>query len=73
MGVDLAFEVIEVGFDEFERRKTPRKNIFLTEIQNKEFFVNLFNEAEDKRGGVDLGIEVNVVSFDQFERRKHPR
>ncbi|PCI60846.1 MAG: hypothetical protein COB34_02005 [Methylophilaceae bacterium] len=73
MEVDLAFNVVEVGFDEFERRKMPRENVSLIEIQNKAFFANLLNGAEEIRVPFDLGIEVNEVPFDQFERRKHPR
>ncbi len=68
MEVDLAFEVAEVSFDEFERRKTPRENISLIEIQNKAFLAHVFNEPK-----IDIGIEVNEVAFDQFERRKQPR
>lgn len=73
MEVDLAFNVSEVGFDEFERRKTPRENVSLIEIQNKAFFANISNNTEVTRMPFDQGIEVNEVPFDQFERRKHPR
>lgn len=73
MEVDLAIKVSEVSFDQFDRRKTPRGNISLIEIQNKAFFANLFNKVEETRVSFDLGIEVNEVSFDQFERRKTPR
>jgi hypothetical protein len=73
MELDLAFKVSEVGFDEFERRKAPRENISLIEIQNKAFLANVFNEVEETRGTLNLGIEVNEVPFNQFERRRHPR
>lgn len=73
MKLDLAFEVTEVDFDEFERRAVPRENISLIEIQNKTFFTNVSNAADEVRAKLGSGIEVNEVAFNQFERRKHPR
>jgi hypothetical protein len=69
MNVDLAFEVAEVSFDQFERRKTPRRVVSLLDLQSKAFFASIANMQID----FDLGIEVNEVPFDQFERRKRPR
>ena len=73
MEVDLAFEVAEVEFDKFERRKMPRENLSVIEIQNKTFFSSFYDEADNAPTTYDLGIDVNEVPFEQFERRKHPR
>ena len=73
MQVDIAFEVTEVAFEQFERRKTPRNNISLVAVQNKAFFTNLFGDATEQQARFPLGIEVNEVPFAHFERRKAPR
>ena len=70
--IDLAFEVKEVSFDQFERRKAPRNTISLFEIQNHFFFKNISGNNE-LHINFDMGIEVHEVPFEQFERRKHPR
>ena len=72
MMVDLAFEVKEVGFDQFERRKSHRNAISLVELQNKYFLNNIF-ENGNLLITFDMGIEVNEVPFEHFERRKQPR
>jgi hypothetical protein len=72
MIVDLAFEVKEVSFDQFERRKSPRNAISLFELQNKAFLNNIFDNGELPIT-FDMGIEVNEVPFEHFERRKQPR
>jgi hypothetical protein len=63
MKVDLNFEVSELTFDIFERRKARRENNSFYKIY----------KAEQISIEFDLGIEVREVSFDQFERRKVPR
>jgi hypothetical protein len=55
MELEHGIEVREVGFDKFERRKTPRE---------KKLF-----KLDKRLGESDLGIEVIEVSFDKFERR----
>ncbi|MGJ8620815.1 MAG: hypothetical protein ACSHWN_10820 [Methylophilaceae bacterium] len=72
MAVDIAFEVNEVSFAQFERRKAPRNSISLIEILNKSFLKNIF-EDDDLPITFDFGIEVDEVPFEQFERRKQPR
>lgn len=72
MMVDLAFEVKEVSFDQFERRKSPRNAISLVELRNKSFLNNIFKN-DDLAITFDMGIEVNEVPFEQFERRKQSR
>lgn len=72
MAVDIAFEVNEVSFEQFERRKAPRNSISLIEILNKSFLKNIF-EDDDLPITFDFGIEVDEVPFEQFERRKQPR
>jgi hypothetical protein len=72
MTVDLAFEVKEVTFDQFERRKAPRNSISLVEILNKSFLKNIFEDDEFPIS-FDIGIEVDEVPFEKFERRKQPR
>ena len=69
MNIDLAFKVSEVSFDQFERRKEPRRVVSLMDLQSKAFFASIANADID----FDLGIEVNEVPFDHFERRKSPR
>jgi len=56
MELEHGIEVHEVGFDKFERRKTPR------EKKHSKLDKSLYEN--------DLGIEVIEVSFDKFERRK---
>jgi len=73
MQVDMAFEVTEVAFDQFERRKTPRNNISLVAIQNRDYLTDLFSDSVIASNAQNQGIEVNEVPFTQFERRKHPR
>lgn len=73
MELDLSFKVVEVGFDQFERRKAPRKNVSLIAIQNKAFLASIFGDIKTLASANGFGIEVNEVSFNQFERRKHPR
>ncbi len=70
--VDLAFEVKEVSFDQFERRKAPRNIISLFEIQNNFFMKNIFGDDELPIA-YDMGIEVKEVPFEHFERRKVQR
>lgn len=72
MTIDLAFEVKEVSFDQFERRKMPRNSISLVEILNKSFLKNIF-ENDELLIRFDYGIEVDEVPFEHFERRKQPR
>jgi hypothetical protein len=72
MMVDLAFEVREVSFEQFERRKSPRNAISVVELQNKSFLNNILGHSELPTT-FDMGIEVNEVPFEQFERRKQPR
>ena len=72
MTVDLAFEVNEVSFDQFERRKAPRNYISLIDIQNKSYLNNIF-EGEELPIAFDMGIEVDEVPFEQFERCQYPR
>lgn len=73
MQVDIAFEVAEVDFEQFERRKAPRENISLVTVQNKAFLSNLFDDTKEQSSALPLGIEVNEVPFAHFERRKEPR
>lgn len=72
MMVDLAFEVKEVSFEQFERRKSPRNAISLVELQNKSFLSNIIGKGELPMT-FDMGIDVHEVPFEQFERRKQPR
>lgn len=67
MEIELAIEVREVAFEEFERRKSPRKNISVIEIQNKAFFEQVFNEPKDSQTLLDSGIVVKELSLDEFK------
>ena len=73
MQVDIAFEVAEVAFEQFERRKAPRENISLVTVKNKAFLSNLFDGTKEQSSEFPVGIEVNEVPFAHFERRKEPR
>ena len=73
MKVDLTFEVVEVGFDQFERRKAPRGNISVVKVQNELYFESILNNQAEATSAFRLAIDVNEVPFDQFERRQHSR
>lgn len=73
MEIDLAIEVREVAFDQFERRKYPRENRFFIDIQGNTFSDNKGYQLAEARTDTHLGIEVREVTFDQFERRMAPR
>lgn len=73
MELDLAIEVREVAFDQFERRRYPRENRFFIEIKGKYFFDHKSYQVTEPAIDADLGIEVREVTFDQFERRVYPR
>ncbi|MDP2193525.1 MAG: hypothetical protein Q8K36_03260 [Alphaproteobacteria bacterium] len=73
MEFDLAIEVQEVDFEQFERRKHPRENGHYRYIENNFLSTNSEYQLEEAQMEASAGIEVHEVTFDQFERRITPR
>jgi hypothetical protein len=73
MEFDLAIEVQEVDFEQFERRKYPRENRLYIDVEGKFFSKNREYQLAEAQMEASSGIEVHEVTFDQFERRMAPR
>jgi hypothetical protein len=67
---DFGIEVLEVNFDQFERRKASRKISNSNELQNNSYFFDGSYEVDKMQIEV---YSVTEVTFDHFERRKDPR
>jgi hypothetical protein len=73
MEFDLAIEVQEVDFEQFERRKYPRENRLYMDVEYNLLSANRAYPLAEAQLEVNSGIEVHEVTFDQFERRMAPR